>query len=1014
MHSNRRLVVFPAAVALALLLLSLPGCTPGVPDGDNPGGGGGAINSPPVAKATADVSRGIVPLKVHFDSSRSTDTGGWIVSRMWDFGDGGTSTETAPTHVYNAPGQFNVTLTITDNQGATDTDSSITIFATQAPVAIIQADNYTAEFAPATISFDGSQSYDPDGSVASYLWTFGDGASASGERVQHTFSQPGNFRVRLTVSDNFGVKGYTERVVVVGIGKPVVSIRVPNETVTNIALAREAPLWIAATYEVEPGTPYMISAGLDRDRDPCDAQAILYDPRTGDLLQHLRGAEQPVRTAAFSPDGILALLSGDDGMLRLYDANYGDLIVSIDSGADRVNSLAFAPDGNRYVYGCDDGALVIRHTLTGEVVRTLQAAPNPAILSVAFSPAAEAIASGSADGNVVLWNTLGGPIMLLNEAIGGHAAGKAVNAVAFSPIDYTYLATASADRTAKLWQIEPPQLLLTCTGHTDEVTCVAFSPSGGLLATGSLDQRVALWNAKTRASTPVAIIEAFGAGVTSLAFSPDGTGLLVGCANGSAYIIDVATQLALQTLAPCTSKISSACYNQAGSMILLGVAAQNGIPLDTVNHEGADLNLRVPTALDLTSLTDAELSNACGEAGCAPYYLWVELDTDITEPVRAYAEATVQILESPPAEISVETPTVPLVENRAVIVAAATPRRQVFSLPDLEPGDQLKLSLASMPGYGGFYDDYGASASDTGGARFSVLVLDGQQDLFVWYQNPGPFWDAATTPYWPEDRISFSAADKLIVERDGPYYLVLDGCTRANCGTEYLAPSVVVEVIPGAAQPGATARQQRIYLNFDTVPGSVPINGETVATYAFDVKELNAGWGANEKDDIVQKVHNKLSAMFAGYDVVLSEDPAALTQPYTTVYFCGGNTTYLCWVDSLDPRNQRGDGAAFVLTNAIKAKWPADPDLTTTDDFAAAFANVAAQQIGLMVGLRNTIAGLGPGDVMDPAMLRSAAAITGARAFINGSVNLNGSELGNGGIGRQNARNLLLELIGPG
>ena len=67
--------------------------------------------------------------------------------------------------------------------------------------------------------------------------------------MQHTFSRPGNFRVRLTVTDNFGVKSYAERVVVVGIGKPVVSFRVPDETVTNIALA-EAP---GIGREVEPG-----------------------------------------------------------------------------------------------------------------------------------------------------------------------------------------------------------------------------------------------------------------------------------------------------------------------------------------------------------------------------------------------------------------------------------------------------------------------------------------------------------------------------------------------------------------------------------------------------------------------------------------------------------------------------------------------------------------------------------------------------------------------------------------
>ena len=162
----------------------------------------------------------------------------------------------------------------------------------------------------------------------------------------------------------------------------------------------------------------------------------------------------------------------------------------------------------------------------------MQAAPNSAVLSVAFSSAAEAIASGSGTA-MPFSGTAGVQIMVLNEAIGGHSA---TSAVAFSPTDYAYLATGSADRT--VMANEPLQLLLTCTGHTDEVTCVAFSPGGGLLATGSLDQRRG--RCENTCCHAHGGFESFDAGVTSLAFSPDGTGLLVGCANGSVHIIDTA------------------------------------------------------------------------------------------------------------------------------------------------------------------------------------------------------------------------------------------------------------------------------------------------------------------------------------------------------------------------------------------------------------------------------------------------------------------------------------------
>jgi WD40 repeat protein len=68
--------------------------------------------------------------------------------------------------------------------------------------------------------------------------------------------------------------------------------------------------------------------------------------------------------------------------------------------------------------------------------------------------------------------------------------------VAFSP-DGTRLATASDDRTVRLWDASSGESLLTLTGHTDEVWGVAFSPDGIRLATASDDQTVRLWDATT-------------------------------------------------------------------------------------------------------------------------------------------------------------------------------------------------------------------------------------------------------------------------------------------------------------------------------------------------------------------------------------------------------------------------------------------------------------------------------------------------------------------------------------
>ncbi len=62
-------------------------------------------------------------------------------------------------------------------------------------------------FAPLAVSFDASASRDPDGSIASYAWSFGDSSSASGVRVSHTFTDPGSFSVSLKVTDTDGLTG---------------------------------------------------------------------------------------------------------------------------------------------------------------------------------------------------------------------------------------------------------------------------------------------------------------------------------------------------------------------------------------------------------------------------------------------------------------------------------------------------------------------------------------------------------------------------------------------------------------------------------------------------------------------------------------------------------------------------------------------------------------------------------------------------------------------------------------
>ena len=187
-------------------------------------------NPPPVAAFTMDNELPPVGVPVVFDASASYDPNGEVKSYTWDFGDGSTGNGAKTNHSYSKAVYTVVTLTVTDNEGAVAIKRQAVV--PQAgvgpgtggtggcggggssggcsgtgdkPLAVISGLPSCAGIdAGTTLTLDGSYSRAAQGTLVRYDWDFGDGETAIGAIVQHTYEHGGRFKVTLTVHDNSG------------------------------------------------------------------------------------------------------------------------------------------------------------------------------------------------------------------------------------------------------------------------------------------------------------------------------------------------------------------------------------------------------------------------------------------------------------------------------------------------------------------------------------------------------------------------------------------------------------------------------------------------------------------------------------------------------------------------------------------------------------------------------------------------------------------------------------------
>jgi PKD repeat protein len=175
------------------------------------------VNNPPNVSATASPSVLLEGQSTSFTSTAS-DPDGDPLTYLWNFGDGSTSTDPNPSHVYATAGVYQATCTVTDIANASTTSNTVTIHVfhdSDRPSARFTSSDLNG-FVGQPLGFDASFSTDPKNNIISYDWDFGDGSPHGSQQIiSRVYAASGTYTVTLTITDGDGLTDSTTLTMVV-------------------------------------------------------------------------------------------------------------------------------------------------------------------------------------------------------------------------------------------------------------------------------------------------------------------------------------------------------------------------------------------------------------------------------------------------------------------------------------------------------------------------------------------------------------------------------------------------------------------------------------------------------------------------------------------------------------------------------------------------------------------------------------------------------------------------------
>ncbi len=288
-----------------------------------------------------------------------------------------------------------------------------------------------------------------------------------------------------------------------------------------------------------------------------DNEIELWDVNTGIKIRTFKGYIKSINSIAISPNSKYIV----SNHLAKWNFHTGKKTLISKYYKDKASVVTFSLDSRNLITGCKYYAKLWDIETDKEIITFEQ---KRGVQSIAYSPNGKytVLSGGYIDKSIKLWNNQTGELIRKEKK---HTDN--VTCLVFSP-DNKYYISGSWDKTVKLRNIETGYVIKTFTGHTHQIGCVAISPNNNYIVSGDNGKNIILWDVKT--GKEIKHFNGHTSGIESVIFSSDGKSIFSGSGDNTIKQWDIETGKNIKTFKGHSMSVNSVVCNTNGKYLFSG------------------------------------------------------------------------------------------------------------------------------------------------------------------------------------------------------------------------------------------------------------------------------------------------------------------------------------------------------------------------------------------------------------------------------------------------------------